>query len=1129
MEDSGLVLGLDIGVASIGWALADLTAGEIRGAGVRVFDAAMDNAKFEVGDQGASHAVARRQARLQRRQLRRRAARQRDLYIALQSAGLLPFAGMRAERRHEELEKLDQILREKWRPLIREEAPEIAEPDLVLCYHLRAHALQQPLEPFEVGRALYHLGQRRGFQSNRREARAVAVSESSTEEEKSEIKASINTLDSVLKSENLTLGQRLARINPRLQAIRNRRRTDVVPIWTGRKMYEEEFDRIWTGQARHHEQLTETLRHRITRLMFWQRTISSGKPGKCELQRNPAVDRAPRSSLLAQHFRLVQAANNLRIWERGTVERRLTHQERPLLVQVLETAITESKGRKRNSELFGLRFSKVKEILGIPKQAKLNLEDEGADSYLRGNRTNAIMVRAFGAERWRAMEDAQRKRIVRKWIKEQSPAKLLSMAKGAWGLDDAAAERLVGTEPEDGYAALSHVAMSRLLPAMENGGLTYAEAVARAYGNLFSSGEAQKYLPPVDASPLGRIPNPVVMRALSELRKVVNAVVREYRRPCQIRIELARSLKNTAEQRHRFFDSNNRLRRQRAAAREIIKDLGLKPSRDAIDRVLLYQECEPNCGGQCVYCGERLLTSKGAYGELFSAQSGIEVEHVLPKRCQDDSFSNKVLAHRKCNLEKGDQTPFQAFSNDPRWTEMLDRAERLGNKGRLDRFRIQAESELQEFTNRHLSDTRYVSKLAVQYVEQLYGGRDAAVPWHDRNRRCVYVSTGVLTARLRRGWGLEAILREPTAASNGQGGKGRTDHRHHAIDAIVLALTSERLVQQASIESANHDRSNGHLLPRFFSPPWPTHGDTEDRVKKFASDVKQVIDSVNVSHRPCRKLNGPLHKATYFSPKRDELGYTSLRVPVSDLTEKDIGVENDAGNAGTISDPTIRKVLQRHLAALGGEIKKLKTELPHLETRSGRIPIRYVRIRVPGTKMVPVRAGLVATKENHHVVVFEMLDSKKGRIWYAPTPVTLKEAMHRKQARKKDASVEIIRTRDANNSPVFYLMKGDMVEMLDAPSGLKRVTSGMNGRRDLYVVDSLSEGDYSFSRQTKSLSAAKADGITTAQLKERGDRIRIRTIDELRLRGCRKVEVDPIGRVIFLSPPVDRARGVVEE
>jgi CRISPR-associated endonuclease Csn1 len=734
----------------------------------------------------------------------------------------------------------------------------------------------------------------------------------------------------------------------------------------------------------------------------------------------------------------------------------------------------------------------------------------------------------FSADRWLSMNDTERRRIVRKWIKEQSPAKLLRIAEEIWGLSHSEAEKLVGTEPEDGYAALSHVAISKLLPAMENEGLTYAEAVAKVYGNFFSGGEPQQKLSPVESSPIGRIPNPVVMRALTELRKVVNAVVREYKRPHQIRIELARSLKSTAEQRQIAFNGNKSRRRERGTAREIIeKDVGRKATNDAIEKLLLYWECEENCGGECVYCGERFLTSKGAYGELFSAESGIEVEHVLPKRCQDDSYSNKVLAHRKCNVEKGDRAPFQAFGSDSRWADMLDRVERLANKARLDRFRIETEDELQDFTNRHLSDTRYVSKLAVQYVEQLYGGRDAAVPWHDSNRRCVYVSTGALTARLRRGWGLESILREPAAAGNSQGGKGRTDHRHHAIDAIVLALTSERLVQQAATESANHGRSNGHLLPRFFSPPWPARGDIEDRIKKFTADIKQAVDSIVVSHRASRRLNGPLHKATYFSPKRNELGYTTVRVPVSELTEKDIGAEDDSAKPGSIADPTIRKALQRHLVALGGETKKLKTELPYLETRTSRVPIRYVRIRVPGKKMIPVRTGLVAAQENHHVVIFETHDPKKGSVWYSPTPVSLKEAMDRKVARRKNASIEVIMMTDGGNVPVFYLMKGDMVEMLDAPSGTKRA-KGMNGRRDLYVLDSLSEGDYSFSRHNKSLSAAKAKGTTLAQLEARGDRIRIRSIDELRLRGCRKVEIDPLGHTSYLSLPVDPARGIVE-
>ncbi|MGH9542325.1 MAG: hypothetical protein ACRD2H_10625, partial [Terriglobales bacterium] len=83
-------LGLDIGSASIGWALVDRPGRRVVAAGVRVFEAGADEREFAEGKQGSSNNTARRQARLQRRQFRRRAGRQRALFLALQRAGLLP-------------------------------------------------------------------------------------------------------------------------------------------------------------------------------------------------------------------------------------------------------------------------------------------------------------------------------------------------------------------------------------------------------------------------------------------------------------------------------------------------------------------------------------------------------------------------------------------------------------------------------------------------------------------------------------------------------------------------------------------------------------------------------------------------------------------------------------------------------------------------------------------------------------------------------------------------------------------------------------------------------------------------------------------------------------------------------
>ena len=173
LEQQKYVLGLDLGSASLGWALialgdADDPVSLIR-AGVRIFEPGVDGTSMDI-EQGKdqSKAVERRTARLHRRQLRRRAARQRDLFRLLQRHSLLPtpegVIGSPEEQRHLILNSLDQLLTDKWKSVF----PVNRFAELPL-YFLRKAALDQPLEAHEIGRILFHLIQRRGFLSNRRE------------------------------------------------------------------------------------------------------------------------------------------------------------------------------------------------------------------------------------------------------------------------------------------------------------------------------------------------------------------------------------------------------------------------------------------------------------------------------------------------------------------------------------------------------------------------------------------------------------------------------------------------------------------------------------------------------------------------------------------------------------------------------------------------------------------------------------------------------------------------------------------------------------------------------------------------------------------------------------------------
>lgn len=211
------ILGLDLGSASIGWAMVEANQ-RLLDCGVRIFDPGVNLDDFTKGREGSSNNVVRRTARLHRRQLRRRAARQRDLFRLLQEHKLLPSNGgpESASSRHELLQRLDGELRKRWMERLHQEDI----PEQLLIYLLRKHALDQRLEPDELGRVIYQLGQRRGFKSNRRdEARAAAKAASEGKNSKKEkpddedlgkVKAGIGKLSDAMHEQGArTLGEYL--------------------------------------------------------------------------------------------------------------------------------------------------------------------------------------------------------------------------------------------------------------------------------------------------------------------------------------------------------------------------------------------------------------------------------------------------------------------------------------------------------------------------------------------------------------------------------------------------------------------------------------------------------------------------------------------------------------------------------------------------------------------------------------------------------------------------------------------------------------------------------------------------------------------------------------------------------
>lgn len=392
------VLGIDLGSASLGWAAIGLdqvgmVTGLIR-TGVRLFDPAVTG-DYEKG-QDESNAVARRTARLIRRQLRRRAARQSELFRLLQRQSLLPqYEGAKADasqQRHAILNALDLKLAAKWAAPGSAGAKAATELPL---YQLRKTALDAALEPFELGRVFYHLSQRRGYRSNRREKANVkdAPGKAKKADDLGEVEGSIKELEEAMRPFR-TLGEYFASHDPHTQKVRRR--------WTGRKMYEDEFAAIWEKQAvLHPALLTEELHHQIKHLLFYQRPIKeqSHLIGGCELE--PGERRAAWATLEAQQFRVLQKVNDLEIILPGQVNGIwLTAEQRKTVLDLLEHAEAAS-------------FDKIRKALKLEKNIGFNLQ-RGGETKLKGNLTNTHMSAVF-AERWPEMLEADKMQVVEDW------------------------------------------------------------------------------------------------------------------------------------------------------------------------------------------------------------------------------------------------------------------------------------------------------------------------------------------------------------------------------------------------------------------------------------------------------------------------------------------------------------------------------------------------------------------------------------------------------------------------------------------------------------------------------------------------------------------------------------------
>jgi CRISPR-associated endonuclease Csn1 len=1052
---NSFVLGIDLGTSSVGWAIVLWKDGGPAGilrAGSRVFDAGMD-VDSKSGKE-SSRNLARRAARLIRRQHWRRRRRLRKVFRLLKLCGLLPAARVETvEARQNFLNELDRaIIGSPWFAA-KCATGTISDPQHVMPYLLRSAALDEPLEPFFLGRALYHLAQRRGYLSNRKEA----ATKSKNEDEKGKVETGITELQKSMEASGArTLGEYFCRVNIEKERIRQR--------WTSRQMYEREFDRIWDSQSRFHpDLLTPQQKKELRSAIFFQRPLKPQKYliGKCEFE--PEESRAPMYFLLSQRIRLLQKVNDLWILPAVASKRRLSPEERAKLLAALELDGDQT-------------FPDIRALLGLPKITHFNLQ-EGGETKILGNRTGSQLYSVFG-ERWLAMPGEERAQVVEYVNGFQRGDKIAAAAQKKWDLSSEAAEKFAAVRLEADYSSLSRRAMEKLLPSLEEGS-SLEDARFNAYGKKKDQSEIVDLLPPVDR--WREIRNPGVTRTLTELRKVINAIIRQYGKPAEIRIELARDLRQTKAQREKTWKKNRENQRSREkAAKKILDEIGLaQPSNDDIRKVLLAEECNFSCP----YTSRTISMSA-----LIGRESQYDIEHIIPfSRSLDNSFPNLTLCYHEENRNvKRNQTPSEAYASQPElFQDILGRVDRFRSdfkKEKLRRFKMttaEVDEAMKDFTARQLNDTRYATKLAGDYLAMLYGGRvDAS------GTQRIRATAGQVTAFLRSEWKLNAILQDGPTANGGAAPKSREDHRHHAVDAVVTALTDDGTIQALSraAERAPLDHRRRFAA---LEGPWPNFVDT----------VRTQIESIVVSHRPQKKVSGALHEETFYSaPKGMEAGsMRRVRKLIGSLSKKEVG---------DIVDAKVREMVLAKLAEFGTDdpaavFADLKN-LPFFQTADGRqIPIKSVRVfkKLPTFRLGSGRtARFVASDSNHHIEIFAELDSEGNEVEWDGNVVLRTEA----QTRLRMHIPTIQRELGPNRKFLFSLSPGEIIEC-DSDSS----------KRGFFVV-----------RQMSHLSSGQIN-IGYAPIRDARQARAMQTSrswlwagpESLRKRHTRKVAIGPLGDV----------------
>lgn len=706
-----------------------------------------------------------------------------------------------------------------------------------------------------------HLSKRRGFKSNRKVDK---------EESSGKIKPAIERLKNKMQeTDKKTAGEYLYFLLQNGQSVRARLGKidgkEGYEIYLDRSIIEEEYNIIMNEQKKYHKELTDDILNEIFNIIFYQRKLKPQKVGKCSLTGEGV--KLHKAHVLAQDFILLQKINDLRVYDENIYENReLTSNEKAILKAELQNKKEMSFDKIRNL---------LKKFFSNSKYGKFS--HESIDDKISGNKTNAVMAnKDILGDKWSDFSDDDKYNLIDLLLSDNSNDKVKEEFKVNFNLTEVEINNILDKaiyKLDTGYLRYGKNAVQKLNYIMDKENIGLSNAIQQSGFTEEESSDVSNYLeyygkilqdsvidsqinnPKNDEEKYGKISNPTVHIALNQLRKLVNELIKLYGKPEQIVIELARDLKNSKTAKSRYIKQNKENQKQNDKVQGIIEEFKVKKDKATRDKVKLWLELGTDeLTRRCVYTGKTI-----SLAELFS--DDVQIEHIVPySRSLDDGFNNKTLSFKSANYYKGNKTPYEAFKDSKdgyNYDEILERA-KIFNKSKFDRFTKDAmdiyNKDGKDFIARQLSDTQYISRISLKYLKSLYPKEKHSSLW---------TIPGQLTAMIRGKLGLNDLLSENSE-------KNRSDHRHHAVDAFVVAITSRSLLQKISYAaSLQEDLDNRNLssyrnkLLEKMPEPFPN----------YRKSLQISINNIKTSHKADRSISGKLHADTAYGLVEDNDTY----------------------------------------------------------------------------------------------------------------------------------------------------------------------------------------------------------------------------------------------------------------